>query len=234
MNYRDPELVEQLAAEYVLGTMTGQARKRFHRLLLERNELRQAVWRWESRLGELCTAVTPLVPPTSTWQAIETRLWGEQQPGEPSPRQGWWNSLGLWRSWSVLASTLVVALALLLLSPVEPAGPDHVSVIGTGSEPLWVISANLESGRLTATAINATAVDVDKAFELWMLPASGNPVSMGLLPVSGGKTEQALPPGLLALLKQSQGLAVSIEPAGGSPTGLPTGPVVHTASMLAL
>ena len=82
--------------------------------------------------------------------------------------------------------------------------------------------------------MNAVAADVDKAFELWMLPESGQPVSMGLLPVSGGSVSRALPAGLLALLKQSKGIAVSIEPAGGSPTGLPTGPVVHTARIVAL
>jgi len=57
---------------------------------------------------------------------------------------------------------------------------------------------------------------------------------MGLLPVSGNSVNRALPAGLRALLKRSKGIAVSIEPPGGSPTGVPTGPVVHTARIISL
>jgi anti-sigma-K factor RskA len=35
-----------------------------------------------------------------------------------------------------------------------------------------------------------------------------------------------------AVLAQTPTLAVSLEPAGGSPTGLPTGPVLFTAPLL--
>jgi anti-sigma-K factor RskA len=221
--------IEQLASEYVLGTLTGRARARFQRLTRERSDIREAVWRWESRLGVLSAATPELTPPGSAWTAIEKRLWPD------TPSGGLWNSLGLWRSWSALASAAAIAMVLLLAPAVPlPQGPDHVGVIGEGSEPLWLISANLKTGELDARAVNAEAAEVDKVFELWMLPASGSPVSIGLLPVSGGSITKALPAGLLALLKQSKGLAVSIEPAGGSPTGLPTGPVIYTANILAL
>jgi len=36
----------------------------------------------------------------------------------------------------------------------------------------------------------------------------------------------------LGVLAQTMTLAVSLEPAGGSPTGLPTGPVIFTAPLL--
>ncbi|MFT6888245.1 MAG: anti-sigma-K factor RskA [Halioglobus sp.] len=39
MNYRDPALIEQLASEYVLGTLTSQARARFQRLARERADI---------------------------------------------------------------------------------------------------------------------------------------------------------------------------------------------------
>lgn len=229
MNYRDPELIDQLAVEYVLGTLTGAARIRFSQLARSRADFREAQWRWEARLGLLSAAIEPVEPPAESWSAIERRLWPE------SARASWWNSLGLWRSWSALASLAFVAV-LLTLMPVTPLppGPDHVGVIGEGSSPLWLISANLETGELDARAVNAEAIELDRVYELWMLPASGSPVSMGLLPVSGGSASRSLPPALLALLKESKGLAVSIEPPGGSPTGLPTGPVIHTANILAL
>jgi len=52
--------------------------------------------------------------------------------------------------------------------------------------------------------------------------------------VGGESVTRSLPAGLRALLRQSKGIAVSIEPAGGSPTGAPTGPVVHTARVVSL
>ena len=115
-----------------------------------------------------------------------------------------------------------------------PRGSDHIALVGGDADPLWVIGANLNTGELTVRAINAKAADLDKVFELWMLPNEGNPESIGLLPVNGGSVTHRLPAGLSALLRQSKGLAVSIEPPGGSPTGLPTGPVVHTANMVNL
>lgn len=33
MNYRNPERIDRLAAEYALGTLRGPARRRFERLL---------------------------------------------------------------------------------------------------------------------------------------------------------------------------------------------------------
>ena len=172
MNYNNPELIEQLAGEYVLGTLTGPARKRFETLQRERANIRSAVWRWESRLGALCGVAEPIEPPRKNWHAIESRLWPE------SRGEGLWHSLGFWRSWSALTSALALAIVLLVTPSTPPSGgPDHVGLIGDASSPLWLISANLDTGEIAARAVNAEAADIDKVFELWMLPVSGNPVS---------------------------------------------------------
>jgi anti-sigma-K factor RskA len=71
-----------------------------------------------------------------------------------------------------------------------------------------------------------------KALELWALTASGTPVSLGLLPVTGDH-HRVLTPGQRAALDGTKQLAVSLEPVGGSPTGLPTGPVLHVAPLTA-
>ena len=99
---------------------------------------------------------------------------------------------------------------------------------------MWVITANPATGTIRARAVNAQAAAVDQAYELWMLPADGPPRSLGLLPVSGGEARHEIPPALLALLGNAQGLAVSLEPAGGSPTGQPTGPVLYQAPIVEL
>lgn len=42
MNYRDPQLKDALAAEYVLGTLRGQARRRFQKLMMQIPSLRES------------------------------------------------------------------------------------------------------------------------------------------------------------------------------------------------
>ena len=61
--------------------------------------------------------------------------------------------------------------------------------------------------------------------ELWFIIGTNPPVSLGLLPRD--------PPARFVLTQEQKSLftegtvlAVSLEPAGGSPTGPPTGPVV--------
>ncbi len=177
-------------------------------------------------------------PPKTVWNAINNDI----NPVSNSEKQssGLFSSLMFWKTWSVLATGASFVLALMLLAPqpiqqtVFDRNLDHVALVGDQAEPLWVIGANLETGELTARAINASAAGLDKAFELWMLPTEGSPQSIGLLPVNGGRTSHQLPAALLALLKDSKGLAISIEPSGGSPTGLPTGPVIQTAKIIGL
>ncbi|MCR9261065.1 MAG: hypothetical protein NXH95_15175 [Pseudomonadaceae bacterium] len=53
MNYERPELLDRLAAEYVLGTLHGAARRRFDRLFLESAAAREAVDSWQIRLAAM-------------------------------------------------------------------------------------------------------------------------------------------------------------------------------------
>jgi len=62
----------------------------------------------------------------------------------------------------------------------------------------------------------------DKSYELWLVPATGNPINAGVFNPSTGKTSHwviKLPPGTIP-----KAFAVTLEPAGGAPQ--PTGPKV--------
>jgi anti-sigma-K factor RskA len=61
--------------------------------------------------------------------------------------------------------------------------------------------------------------------ELWLLPAEGGaPISLAVLGTLDARV--ALPPERRDRLRAGARLAVSVEPAGGSPRGAPTGPVI--------
>lgn len=230
MNYNNPELIERLAAEYVLGTLTGKARRRFERLMSRHQWMRTAVWRWEIQVAPLAESLEASTPPPRLWRKIESGIDYLQRPGRTLA------GVRFWRNWSFVTTLSVVILAALLLFQPATKIPEYIAVVNDQqAQPLWLISANIETGQIKFQAINATAAGLDKAFELWMLPEGGlPPKSLGLLPVNEQEATITLPPALRALLANASGLAVSLEPAGGSKTGLPTGPVLYQASLLTL
>ena len=69
-----------------------------------------------------------------------------------------------------------------------------------------------------------------KDFELWMIEGKNAPVSMGVIP-AGATAHIGVSPAAQQKLAQGAVLAVSLEPAGGSPTGQPTGPVVAAGDL---
>jgi len=80
---------------------------------------------------------------------------------------------------------------------------------------------------MTVKAVATVDVPPGRALELWMLPDGRAPVSMGLVATTGIERLALRAPAGVAL-QDIPALAVSIEPAGGSPTGAPTGPVILT------
>jgi anti-sigma-K factor RskA len=67
------ELVDRLAAEYVLGTLRGGARRHFERWLRS-PQVRTMVHEWEARLSALEPEPQRAPPPDEAWQRIEERL----------------------------------------------------------------------------------------------------------------------------------------------------------------
>jgi anti-sigma-K factor RskA len=67
------ELVDRLAAEYVLGTLRGHARRHFERWLVS-PQVKGMVNSWESRLVLLEPLPQQVPPPPQVWQAIEQNL----------------------------------------------------------------------------------------------------------------------------------------------------------------
>lgn len=221
------ELADRLAAEYVLGTLRGAARARFERWLVsgaagEQASLRAAVRRWEDRLAHLADGVAPVDPSPRVWREIARRTQPRQAPTA-------------WRSWAAAAGIALVALGTWLWSGREaPANWQAAAQIADASRPadLWRIDVDDRGARLRARAVVPYEASSDVAHELWALsPSGGAPVSLGLLPQDGEVVRELTPAQRAALAAATQ-LAVSREPAGGSPTGAPTGPVLVVTARL--
>jgi anti-sigma-K factor RskA len=75
--------------------------------------------------------------------------------------------------------------------------------------------------------------DTGKSPELWVIEGDKAPRSLGVIDIRGPNAH-AISSKQLAGLAPGSVLAISIEPKGGSPTGLPTGPVVATGKLTAI
>jgi anti-sigma-K factor RskA len=72
-----------------------------------------------------------------------------------------------------------------------------------------------------------------KSPELWVIEGKAPPRSLGVVDMDA-PSARGIDKARLAGLKPGSVLAVSIEPAGGSPTGQPTGPVVAKGTLAAV
>jgi anti-sigma-K factor RskA len=227
MRYDDPQLLDALAREYVLGTLAARSRARFGRVLSFSLVARRAVTAWERRLAPLAAAVRPIAPPDSSWAGIEAALGLARTPRARA-------TVGLWPALAAALAIVAVLFGGLYFSQ-QPSveRPAYVSVVtDAATGPVWLLQAFTEARALRVSTVNPRAAPAGSSFELWMLPAGGgNPVSLGLLPEMGA-AQLALNAAQLGVLMRTMTLAVSVEPAGGSPTGLPTGPVILTAPLI--
>ena len=234
MNYDNPELQDRLAAEYVLGTLRGRARRRFESLLASRPALRQAVGDWEARLLPLAASLAPEEPPPRVWQRIERQLFRAESAEQAGQGGGWfgrlWASAGVWRT--VAAGSVIVALLLgysaLRMQPPLPGAAQIALLQDDKGQPAVLMqfspgAAGADTVEVSLTPLQRPAAQSTHSHELWAIAPGGVPRSLGLLPPAiGGRMK--VPVALLASADLT--LAVSVEPVGGSPTGGPTGPVI--------
>lgn len=229
MDYSREQLAERLAAEYVLGTLHGGARRRFETLLPAHPRLRQARLDWERRLLQLDDAIQPVTPSPRVWAGIEQRLFGEARA-----MVRWWQKLVLWQGAAGLAAAAALTLGVLLSQP-APVQPPIVVVMAAqpaaaapGVQPASFVASVSGDGRslVLKPLTEGQQVALNKALELWAVPAQGTPRSLGLV-----SAERATTVLRTQLLKDTAAFAVSVEPPGGSPTGAPTGPIVSVGQL---
>jgi anti-sigma-K factor RskA len=231
MDLRSQPLRDALAAEYALGTLEGRAKRQFERQLQRDPALRREVARWQERLAPLDAAAAAVSPPARIWRGIQRRI----APAAPSARGSarLWDSAGFWRGAALAASLAALALAAYLAAslPVAQSRDTMVAVMADDrSTPAMTVSWQTDGrgdGKLRVRVIGHQVMDPGTAWELWLLPGGERkPVSLGLITTHETQTVQ-VPAHLLPAIDAAWGLAMSVEPEGGSPTGAPTGPVLY-------
>lgn len=233
MNLRGNEtLRERLAAEYVLGTLRGRARRRFERLMHGDAALLLTVREWNERLGAMAEFVPAVAPRARVWRAIEARLaLRSAAPGWQFWRQG---SLALWRTLGLAASGLAALLLVAVLHepPGAPPASDIATLADEQARPVLVVTTDRERARMRVKLVASVPLTAQQVLQLWAVPRQGKPRSLGVL---GAGRELTLPLPANGIGDDVAMLAVSLEPRGGSPDpDGPSGPILYKGSWVRL
>ncbi len=203
------DIDDALAGEYVLGVLDMADRSAVEARMKADTVFAARVAAWEQRLSPLDDE-TPEVAAPDVLAKIEARLFAKER----RPRN-WlaWISLGLS---GAVAAGLIFAVVFMV-----PPAPQVVAVLATKDATLSYRLTQV-GDELTVTRVAGTTAPAGQVHQLWIIAPGASPVSLGLLGDETLVVDYPKPPaGWL--------FAVSVEPAGGSPSGLPTGPVILTA-----
>lgn len=254
---QNPELLDRLAAAYALGTLRGGARRRFEAQARHSPAVRAAALLWQERLVGLTELQPGEMPGPNVWKRIQNLL--DKPPPLPvaPARTGWgWKAAALA---GALASVVSIAVGIDLyrdqaagraalaqarqqglalaqrntqLMAQLQAQPDirYVAVLADErANPSVLATFDPKHNRLTIKHVHGLQLAPDRSLQLWALPGSGAPRSLGLLGEAQVERLLAVEP----QLRDSQALAVSLEPKGGVPgEGGPTGPVLFKGAVL--
>jgi anti-sigma-K factor RskA len=225
-----------LAGEYTLGTLDPSERMSFMRLLAHDSLAVESVKDWQERLVGLAWSLPPMEPPRHLLARIEGTIAGVGT----RPIAANDNRLQLWRFASMAAGVVALVAAGFALRPgtvpqtsapplvVQPVSftSGVAALTAGGSTPALIVTHDRRTGKLKVIPVNMPD-DQLHSYELWAIKGSAAPKPMGL--IDPKKSTAQVP----RMLEQGDvTLAVSREPVGGSPTGLPTGPVLFTGKLI--
>ena len=309
---------ETLAAEYVLGTLSGEEREHAEALRAFDPEFDAAVKQWERRLGELNVMVEAVEPPAEVWQKIKSEIGAEAPAGAEAEVAGdagkaaetessegvdaadflfveagatqpeetaeqdvatvadelaklipagahaggergadivrLRRRVGGWRGSAIaLAAIAAVLAAYIAVSQVAPdlipprlraaganliartapppeRGPSDRLVAVLQQQPIapaFLLTVDTQQRTVVVRRVSA-GQENGRSYELWLIAGRATPPkSLGVVG-SDEFTERPLPANVDVDALRAATFAVSLEPAGGSPTGAPTGPVLFT------
>jgi anti-sigma-K factor RskA len=113
--------------------------------------------------------------------------------------------------------------------------PTHVAVLlDKDQRPMMTADLDVADGRLMLRLNLTPPRDFTaNVLEVWLVAADGKPRSLGVFPSERPGTTTVVPlPHETAEALAKAGLAVSLEPRGGSTTGQPSGPVLFTGALM--
>ncbi|MBX3577352.1 MAG: anti-sigma factor [Rhizobiaceae bacterium] len=217
------------AGEFVLGLLDAEARAAAERDLQTDAEFRDAVDRFRRHLSEIDATADADAVPTGMWPEIARRIAAMPQdarsdrPMAVTPAN---QNSPAWRR-AGLAASLLAGLGLGYLAGGWQAGvrePVVLVVLQTAANEPGAVFEAFADNSVRVVPLEDFAVPDGKILQVWTLydPAVG-PVSLGTMTRSEIVT---LASAAFPRPSADQLYEITLEPAPGSPTGKPTGPIL--------
>lgn len=218
-----------LALDHTLGLTEGAELDRAERLMESDAGFARTVADLRARLAEIDDTAATLAPPQDLFARIEKAIAApaRQPAAAPAPSLGatLWESLAFWRNGALAAAAaLLLAIGIGRFGDQSPVQPVYVAVLQNDAGQSAAVVNAFADGTVMLVPIQTIAVPQGRIIEVWTLQdrAQG--------PVSVGRMDQVrtLKLDLKTLPKAGLGhlFEMTLEPAGGSPTGKPTGPIL--------
>jgi anti-sigma-K factor RskA len=226
------------AAEFALGLLEGQALLDARGRLASDAAFAEEVAWWETRFAPLFDRMAPVEPPANGWERVEASIASASNDNVRRLT----TRLRVWRSIAAATTAAAVAAgaALVLVPrleapaerPAEAAAPAQLLVASLSSEegPTSLSVTYVGSERSLVVAPGRVSQVDRRDHELWVIPAGAAPISLGTIDPSGVQRRQ-ISPAVAATIASGATIALSLEPAGGSPTGQPTGAVLAAGTL---
>jgi anti-sigma-K factor RskA len=227
MNYLLPDRLDRLAREYVLGTLTGRARRRFERVLAQTPAAHQAVAGWQARFSVLAAGVPPLQPREAAWQGLERRLFAPAPAPAPAAG-GWWRRLLSGPAWGGALAGVLLCTVVLRMQPGwvglethrEALPESYVGLLlDQAGKPTLLASSRRHGREMSLKVLQPVAVPAGKVAQLWAMPNEGAPFPVAVLPPlpAKGSVTMALPDSSEALFFKVGRLAIALQDTPARP-----------------
>ena len=193
-----------------------------------RSRLRGRGRRAGAAFAGLDAGFAPVPPPPRCAGASRRALFGPPPP----LLARLWASAALWRGVAAAVGAAAVAVAVLGPPARRAEAPELVATVAptVGNDVQLVALLDRDAGVLRFSRV-AGAAPPGQSLELWLLPEGETvPASLGVVPAEA-RFAVPLPPALAARVAPGTAILVSQEAEGGSPTGLPQGPVLASGAI---
>ncbi len=224
----NPELLEQIAAAYVLGTLTTLERERCAQLIREHPDLEQRVRAWENRLLPLASGVPPVAPSAQVWKSLEAHINPPTATAPKVPSKSARINFGLLQGAMSLVFGVVLGAAVVMWGKRSETLPEsYVAVLAAtaNAPPALHASAMRKESTLFVKMIEPLEVKFGQMLVLWALQKNAPPHRIGIVQ-SSGKSRIALSNPADIVFKNVTTLAISSERADAATITGPSGDYV--------
>ncbi len=219
-----------LAGDYVLGLLDETERADFERRSAEDPELAAITATLAQRMQALDDTAAPAAYDAGLWARIEQQLDGKPAAAAtatilplkpPRPRSAL-------PQWLPLAASVVVALGVgyiagATLEQDEPPTVIAIMLNQTDGSPAVIVEAFADDS-VHLVPLESFTAPAGQVLQVWTLPdVATGPVSLGTLDAT---QDVRLDGPHLPVPQDGQLYEITLEPAPGSPTGRPTGPIL--------